>query len=159
MLGAGQRAAGGVRVRRFRCRGCDVTISVLPDLLHPHRWYGGWAILEALALYLIAGVSLKKVELKLRGHVSRGGWASPRRWAAELLEPLWRWRRGELGGARGSPSWRLRRLFGLAGEEATSGAAARAAPRLGVGTAHAHGESWALGHAAPEAIRREARRQ
>ena len=159
VLGGGPWAGTSVRIRRFRCRGCGLTISVLPDLLHPRRWYGAWAILQALALYLASEASLKEVELKLRARVSRGGWASPRRWAAELLRPLWRWRAGALGGARGSPAWRLRRLFGLADEEATPGAAERAAPRLGVGTVHALGVSWTLGHAAPGSLRRKARRQ
>jgi len=164
VLGGGLRTASGIRVRRFLCRGCGGTISVQPDLLHPRRWYGAWAILEVLVLYLAGHRSLKQIEYGARGLVSQGGWSSPRRWAGELLSRLWPWRARELGVKNDRqrdppPRTRLDRLLGLVGEAAVPGAGARAAPLLGSGTAHTLGASWTLGQTAPEAYRREARRQ
>jgi len=44
-----------IPVRRFLCGGCGKTISVLPDLLHPRRWYAATAILEAVRRHLVGG--------------------------------------------------------------------------------------------------------
>jgi hypothetical protein len=109
-----------IGVRRYRCRACGITISVLPDLLHPGRWYGAWAILGVLSQWLADATS--SGALRPDRDDSAKGWSGPRRWARELLGGLWPWRARELGASgsardRLSPLSRLRRLLGLAGAE------------------------------------------
>ena len=48
-------------VRRYLCRGCRRTINILSDHLHPRRWYGGGAILEALKLHLLKDLSEREI--------------------------------------------------------------------------------------------------
>ena len=48
-------------VRRYFCRGCEHTINILSDYLHPRRWYYGGAILEALRLHLLEGLSEREI--------------------------------------------------------------------------------------------------
>lgn len=42
-------------IRRFLCRACGRTISVLPDSLYPGRWYSAALILASLTLALLGG--------------------------------------------------------------------------------------------------------
>lgn len=165
VLGAvADRAGTLVRIRRFRCRGCKKTISVLPDLLHPRRWYGAWVLLEALVLQLVARLSVKKIEYRLRRRVSAGGWRSLRRWRAELLAGLWTERARELGARGGATTQgearrRLGRLVSLVGVELRPGGGARAAPLLSRGWTHDSGQSWRRGSARPEPVAGDPRRE
>ena len=40
-------------IRRFLCLACGRTMSLLPDRLHPWRWYAGTVIIEALFRHCI----------------------------------------------------------------------------------------------------------
>jgi len=158
------RSEALVRIRRFRCRGCGGTISVLPDLLHPRRWYGAWVLLEALILHLVARLSVKRVEYRLRRRVSAGGWRSLRRWRAELLAGLWTERAGELGSrgeaaTQGEARRRLQRLVSLVGVSARPGGGARAAPLLSRDWIHDSCQSWRRGSARPGAGAGDRRRE
>lgn len=137
----GVDAPGGqavIPVRRYRCCGCRATTSVLPDLLYPGRWYGAWAILEALVLVFALGLPIDEVRRELGVETSTLGWRSVHRWRRELLAPLWGWLARGLG-ARGPCTGReearrrLARLLGRLGERARRGAGARAAPLLAHG--------------------------
>jgi branched-subunit amino acid transport protein len=54
-------------VRRFLCLACRKTASILPEEVHPRRWYAGAAILAALVRYLILGWSAEKVRVSWLG--------------------------------------------------------------------------------------------
>lgn len=78
-----------IRVRRFLCRGCERTISVLPDLLHPRRWWSALAILWVLAQHLLRGRPERELREQLAVDVDGTSWRSPRRWRRQLLARLW----------------------------------------------------------------------
>jgi hypothetical protein len=76
VLGVGERGFE-VPVRRYLCRGCERTTSVLPDLLHPRYWYAAGVILEALRLHLVDGLARNAVRAWLRLPVDAGAiWCS-----------------------------------------------------------------------------------
>jgi hypothetical protein len=139
-----------IRIRRYLCQACRKTISVLPDVLLPWRWYTAGAILAVLVGALIA----RNATADLRESRGPGGraphWTTPARWSSALLERLWAWMAAELGGSVGiEPTDRLRRLLGLLGVHARSPdeeliAATRLAAR---GTVHMRRSTARLGHA------------
>jgi len=156
---AGLVAAGPslvILVRRFVCRGCRASISVLPDALLPGRWYAGTKVLLALVLSLLRGRSAAEVR---RGLTQRGetrGWKTLDRWQRGLLAPLWDWMAAQIGFARARPAasrtervGRLRRLLGLVGVGARSPDAdiEKAACALALGTAHVRSKSWVMSRA------------
>lgn len=152
-----------IRIRRFFCRACEQTISILPDLLHPRRWYGAWAILTALVLHLMRGTTAREIADQAGVAVESLAWRAPSRWRRQLLDRLWGWWGRELG-ARGAAETRAegrRRLARLLAQVDVSPSALRSMPRaaraLVRGTVHARGLAWRLGRAAPGSIRREAR--
>ena len=49
-----------IPIRRFFCKGCKKTHSLLPDCIPPKRWYL-WAIQQAAFLALLAGKSLTTI--------------------------------------------------------------------------------------------------
>ncbi len=131
-------------VRRFVCRGCRRTISVLPDVLYPGRWYAGVAILLGLFFGLLQEWRVEEVRRQLSGQDESGGWKTLRRWQRQLLCPLWGWL-GRQVGIEDAPSlgrvesrrrlFRLLSLWGL--DPATGPAEVEAAARSFVrGTAH-----------------------
>lgn len=140
-----------IHVRRYRCRGCRTTISVLPDALLPRRWYAGTAILLALRLSLLIGAPAAEVRRRLAQPGETPGWKTLHRWQRGVLAPLWSWIAAQLGFAgRGQGAdreqriGRLRKLLSLHGEGGRSPThrielVARA---LSVGTAHTRAESW-----------------
>ena len=142
-------------VRRFFCRGCRGTISVLPDLIHPRRWWGAWAILEVLVLHLVHELASAAIAARFQHAVADAAWRTPARWRRQLLERLWAWwarTLGARGPARDRPAGRRRldRLLGQAGVSAASvsgAVAARAAAHLGRASAHAAGRAWWLARA------------
>lgn len=152
-----------IRIRRFLCRACEQTISVLPDLLHPRRWYGAWAILTALVLHLMRGTTAREIAERAEVVVESLAWRAPSRWRRQLLDRLWGWWGRQLG-AGGPAETReegRRRLVRLLAQADASPSALRSLPRaaraLARGTVHARGLVWRLGRAAPGSIRREAR--
>jgi len=143
-------------VRRYLCRGCAHTISVLSDFLHPRRWYAAIVILEALRRHLIDGES--EVEVRRHFHVEEpeGSWRSLRRWRRQLLVVLWFWLGRRLGATTFATtrSEGRRRVVSLVAE-ATLGTARdppTAARALGNSTVHFQGVSWPLDHDPPEEI-------
>lgn len=141
-----------IAVRRVLCRACRRTTSVLPDELHPRRWYAGAAILLAVVLSLLRGQAADDVRRAVGGQSETRRWRTLERWKRQLLAPLWRWHASELGFAkhpeRADGATRLRRLLARIGTCERSppdelAAAARAALR---GTAHTRETSW---HFAP----------
>ena len=141
-----------VRVRRFLCRGCKRTLSILADPLHPHRWYAAGSILDALRMHLID----KKPEREVRQHfgveVDSEGWRSLRRWRRQLLDRLFGWLGRTFGctgpaTTRANGRARLRRIFAEA--TAPSASEASVAVSLLAGRVHLRGVSWLLGHDPP----------
>lgn len=145
------------RVRRYFCRGCRRTISVLSDHLHPRRWYAARAILEALWLHLVEERSEAEIREALGVELDSPNWRSLRRWRRQLLLTLWYWLRKRLG-ARGPATTRgegRRRLERLFAQSPAAPDAALLAPRLGGSTAHFQAISWPLGHDPPEDLKRK----
>ncbi|MBK8980665.1 MAG: transposase family protein [Planctomycetes bacterium] len=131
-----------VRIRRYLCRGCGRTLSVLPDVLYPRRWYAATTILLALALRLLAGVTAREIRSQLASDGDGRGWKSLDRWRQQLFAPLWSWLGAQVGvPARrtrpGQRTW-LRRLLALHGVTARdpTDQVASVARRLGADTAH-----------------------
>jgi hypothetical protein len=150
------------KIRRFLCRACERTISILPDLVHPRRWYGAWAILTALVLHLVRGTTAREVAERAEVVVESLEWRTLARWRRQLLDGLWGWwgRRLRARGPADREEGRRRLLRLLAEADATPSmlrSMPRAARALVRGTVHARGLVWRLGRAAPGSIRREAR--
>lgn len=142
-----------IRVRRYLCRGCRTTISVLPDTLLPRRWYAGAVILLALTLSLLLGVPAREVRRRLGEPGETRGWKTLDRWQRQLLAPLWSWVAAQLGFAkqgpgndRGQRADRLRKLLLLhgVGERSPTDQIERVACALASGTAHTRTESWQI---------------
>ncbi len=78
-----------LRIRRYLCRGCRQTLSILPHLLHPRRWYTAGVILEALRLHLLEGWGERAVRDRFSVGADSESWRSLRRWRFQLLYVLW----------------------------------------------------------------------
>lgn len=145
-----------VLVRRYRCRGCGGTASILPDGLLPWRWYAGTAIVVALVLSLLLRRSAAAVRERLDQVGETAGWKTLERWQRRLLAPLWRWKAAQVGVEAGVPgkdrgerAERLRRLLALACASARSpdSELEAAARTLGTDTAHTRERSWSIARA------------
>ena len=139
-------------VRRYRCRGCERTISVLSDHLHPGRWYAAGTILEALRLHLLEGASEVEIRRRFGIELDAESWRSLRRWRSQLLVTLWYWLARRLGAltepaTRSEGRRRLRRLL--------SEGPARSLLRV---TVHFRGFVWRLGRDPPEELAAESPR-
>lgn len=143
-----------IRVRRYLCRGCRRTISVLPDTLLPRRWYAGGVILLALTLSLLRGVPAAEIRRRFGEPGETRGWKTLDRWQRQLFAPLWSWVGAQLGFAARGPGGdrvhrtdRLRRLLLLHGADGRSPTEdiERVACALARGTAHTRNESWEIG--------------
>jgi hypothetical protein len=86
-------------IRRFLCLACGHTMSILPDWLHPYRWYAGTVIIEALYRHCILGESARSIGIRFGRPSYALGWKSLRRWRRQLcLSPsLWGWLGSRLG--------------------------------------------------------------
>lgn len=149
-------------VRRYLCRGCEHTLSVLSDFLHPHRWYAAGAILEALKLHLLEGASEAEIRRRFGVVLDSESWRTLRRWRSELLVSLWYWLARRLGfhksaARRSEGRRRLRRLLSEAARKEKL-EAATAARSLLRSTVHLRGLSWPLGRDPPEEIAAESPR-
>ena len=142
-----------ILVRRFLCRGCRGSISVLPAALLPRRWYAGTAMLLALVHSLLLGKSAVTVRRRMTQGGEAHGWKSLERWQRQLLAPLWSWVAAQIGFAERGPGRdrvqrtdRLRRLLGLRGVHARSPDAdiEQAACGLVMNTAHSRARSWQI---------------
>ena len=140
-----------IHIRRFICLMCKRTASVLPDELHPRRWYSAAAILSALVLHLLQGQSAAAVHAMITGVQSSGRWKSLERWQRQLFCPLWRWEAPQLGHAqpdlsptRAKSRSRLQRLLGRYG--GADGDPPRKLKKVAcdslADTAHSRDKSW-----------------
>jgi hypothetical protein len=86
-------------IRRFRCLVCGCTMSVLPDWLHPWRWYAAPVILEALYRHCILHETACLIGERFGRPKEATEWRSLRRWRAQLLisPTLWGWLGSRLG--------------------------------------------------------------
>lgn len=86
-------------VRRFLCLVCGHTMSLLPDWLHPWRWYAGTAIIEALYRHCVLLEPASEISARFGLHPSTTQWRSLRRWRRQLLisPTLWGWLGPRLG--------------------------------------------------------------
>lgn len=80
-------------VRRFLCLVCGRTMSLLPDWLHPWRWYAGTAIIEALYRHCLLLESAGAISARFGRDPGAAEWKSLRRWRRQLLisPTLWGW--------------------------------------------------------------------
>jgi hypothetical protein len=115
-------------IHRFRCLVCECTMSVLPDWLHPWRWYAAPVILEALYRHCILRETACSIGNRFGRPSDATEWRSLRRWRAQLLisPTLWGWLGSRLGivePARDRPKAAayLIRLLANAGQQALSG--------------------------------------
>ncbi len=99
VLGVGKRGRQVLMiVRRYLCRGCERTISVLPAALYPGRWYAGIVIVLCLFLKLARGRSAAQIQRRFgEPNSNRAEWRTLRRWRRQLLCPMWSWLAEQLG--------------------------------------------------------------
>jgi hypothetical protein len=86
-------------VRRILCLACGHTMSLLPDWLHPWRWYAGTVIVEALFRHCILQESAAAIGVRFGRAPNATEWKSLRRWRRQLLvsPTLWGWLGPRLG--------------------------------------------------------------
>jgi hypothetical protein len=86
-------------IRRFLCLACGRTMSILPDWLHPWRWYAGTVIVEALYRHCVIGESACSIGALFGRPEDATEWKSLRRWRKQLLisSTLWGWLGPRLG--------------------------------------------------------------
>jgi hypothetical protein len=99
-------------VRRYLCRGCGRTISVLPAGLYPRRLYAGMVIVASVFLSLLCGQPAQQVCRRWGGEAAPS-WKTLGRWERQMLWPLFGWLARQLGIAAGPArdrSERRRRL-------------------------------------------------
>ncbi len=86
-------------IRRFLCRACRHTMSVLPDWLHPWRWYAGTVIVEALYRHCVLLEPAAAIGARFGRPPDATGWRSLYRWRKQLLlsPTLWGWLGPRLG--------------------------------------------------------------
>ena len=154
VLGFPEHGDIDILIRRFLCKRCRHTISLLPDFLLPWRWYAAPVIFGALWLHLVKA----QREADIRAHfgiaVEEESWRTLRRWRTQLLHLLWFWYAVRLGfrgpaGNREEGRIRLQRLQAEAAGPAESHGAMDGVPRLTTGTVHIRGVCWPLGHDPP----------
>ena len=115
-------------IRRFLCLACGRTMSLLPDRLHPWRWYAGTVIIEALFRHCILLESAAAIGARFGRPEDAVEWRSLRRWRGQLLvsPTLWGWLGPRLGvtkpaANRNEGKTRLERLLAEGGCIARSG--------------------------------------
>jgi hypothetical protein len=86
-------------IRRFLCLACGRTMSVLPDWLHPWRWYAGTVIIEALYRHCVLMESTASIGARFGRPEEAMEWKSLRCWRKQLLvaPTLWGWTGPTLG--------------------------------------------------------------
>jgi hypothetical protein len=86
-------------VRRFVCLVCGHTMSLLPDWLHPWRWYAAAVIIEALYRHCVLQESTTAVATRFGRPSGVAEWKSLHRWRKQLLisPTLWGWLGPRLG--------------------------------------------------------------
>ena len=148
-----------ILIRRFFCRSCRGTISVLPDELYPGRWYAGIAILMSLALSLLRGRSDGRLRRHITGLRKARDWKTLGRWRQQIFSPLWTWLARQTGSASAPPGNRqecARRLMRLLLLHRTRSdkpgkitGLARIARQLVIATAHDRAVGWEVRRGLP----------
>ena len=145
-------------VRRYRCQSCKKTITVLPDFLHPRRWYAAPAILYALCLHLLDSVTEAQIRRRLHFSIDSESWRSLRRWRSQLFVPLFHWQ--ALTPIQGPAETRhegRRRLRLLLNEALIFGVDQEdyrtLASQLLRGHCHLHDLCWLIGHDPPDSLK------
>ncbi len=141
-----------ILVRRYLCRGCATTISVLPETLYPGRWYAGSVVIASLFRCLLDKASAAEIRGRAGGIGCGAGWRTLRRWQRQLLSPMWSWLARQIGcttapaGDREEQGRRLRRLLALHRPGPPTGVeqAAAAAVALVRDTAHDGTVGWPI---------------
>jgi hypothetical protein len=161
----GLTAVGWIEIwiRRFLCRVCGHTMSVLPDWLHPWRWYAAPVIIEALYRHCVLGETACSIGVRFGRSAESTEWRSLRRWRAQLLvsPTLWGWLGPRLGvikpaGDRQAGAVHLVRLLADAGQLALSGVQAvreisGTARRTLSNLIHNREKAWLMEHFPPGA--------
>jgi hypothetical protein len=103
-------------------------VSVLPDWLHPWRWYAAPVIIEVLYRYCVLGETACSIGGLFGRPTEATEWRSLRRWRAQLLisPTLWGWLGPRLGVTKPAVDKQegatyLIRLLSGAGQHAVSG--------------------------------------
>ena len=153
-----------ILIRRFLCRNCLRTISVLPDDLYPGRWYAGIAIVLSLALSLLRGRPDARVRRHITGTREGRDWRTLRRWRQQVFSPLWNWLARQTGSASGPPTdrqesaRRLTRLLLLhrtrSDKPGKTMGLARIAQQLIIATAHVRAIGWEIRRGMPVELSR-----
>jgi len=88
-----------IEVRRFLCKKCRKTMSVLGHWILPRRRYAATVILYCLVAYFILGQMARSATESLGLQGPKQAWGILRRWGAELLVSmtLWGWYGPRLG--------------------------------------------------------------
>jgi hypothetical protein len=86
-------------IQRFLCLVCGHTMSLLPDWLHPWRWYAAPVIIEALYRHCILQESAASIGARFGRPEDAPEWRSLRRWRKQLLisPTIWGWLGPRLG--------------------------------------------------------------
>jgi hypothetical protein len=89
-------------IRRFLCLACGHTMSLLPDWLHPRRWYAGTVIIEALFRHCILLESSTSIGARFGRPEDAMEWRSLRRWRQQISisSTLWGWLGPQLGATK-----------------------------------------------------------
>lgn len=106
-----------VWIRRFLCRLCKRTQSILPSWLHPWRWYRGDRIVEAVFRSEIREEPVKQLQQEFTGGPGgrrEKGWRTLTRWKQDLLNKpsLFGWLGSRASEALGVGARLGRLLFG-----------------------------------------------
>ena len=93
-----------IRIRRYLCRRCRRTCSVLPHWLLPRFHYTAPVILSSLDQYFVAGETVAVVTAPFDLSEAKHGWGTLRRWGAAFLlaTVLWGWLGRQLGVRKGT---------------------------------------------------------
>jgi hypothetical protein len=94
-----------IRIRRFLCKRCRRTSSVLPRGLLPRFQYTAPVILSSLVRYHVDGERASVVTAQFGARTTKHGWGTLRRWGAAFLVsvPLWGWLGKRLGRREETP--------------------------------------------------------
>jgi len=150
-------------IRRFLCMVCGHAISVLPDWLHPWRWYAAPVIVEALYRHCNLGETACSIGVRFGRPAGATEWRSLRRWRAQLLvsPTLWGWLGPRLGVTKPATDRRegaayVVRLLGDGGQLTLSGVEAIreiavTARRSLRNLIHNRKKAWLIGHFPPGA--------
>jgi hypothetical protein len=91
-----------VWIQRFLCLICGHTMSLLPDWLHPYRWYAATVIIEALYRHCVLRETASSIGARFGRPKDATEWKSLRRWRKQLLisPTLWGWMGPRLGATK-----------------------------------------------------------